>query len=623
MKLSKLAKKRIKTVLLCMIPVLIACWCLKDSVTNFLETPPLSDYSLFAEYLKEGKVDIVYYPSDNNEFRYCLFNEETAEMSVSLREDYQYPKDEYMRTYYPKDNEEFLSYLVSKDVRIEESDFEPVSVVIIDALTLLLIYVVLIMVALYFLKMSVLDRVEIEPDYSTQTKFTDVIGHEEVIDDLKFYVELLNGKIKDKTVTMPKGVLLSGPPGTGKTLLARAVAGEASCPFFSVNSSEIIDMYVGKGAKNIRYAFKTAKKNAPCVLFIDEIDAIGGSRNRTEQKSSEDRQTLNALLQEMDGFTKNNGVLVIAATNDPDYLDPALKRSGRFDREVKILPPHDINTITNLYKYYLSKKRLSDDGIDYDMISRQSSGLTGADIANICNEAGLINLASHGNGITTDIITTAIEKFIVKGSPSKKEPNRLENKIVRYHEAGHAVMNYLQGIDIQKITVIPTTSGAGGYVLTDSPINALHITKDSLEKQIRALYGGRMSEEIKFGEEYVTLGSSNDLTEASKLIKSYIMEYSYSNTYVYLDVNVFSAQATSGLLSSAKGIAERLRKETFDMLNENYFLVEALANKLVESPILSGYEVKSLLDHSRQKRLDKQARIEKHELSQKSISNKL
>lgn len=609
MRLSKHAKRNIKTLLVVILIAILGFIMLKDSITTIMEIPPMSPYSDFQESWDNGEVDIVYYPSNGNEFRYVLFDEETRSLSFEERAKIvSFDPSRYKRTYYPVESDTFLEELVESGVRIRKSDFKPTSSILFGLLIMGAVYGLLIAIVVFIFKFQFVDAINIEPDYKTKTKFSDVIGLDEVISDLRFYVNLLNGKIKDKTVTVPKGILFSGPPGTGKTLLAKAIAGEVGCPFFSVNSSEIIDMFVGKGAKNIRSVFEKARKNAPCILFLDEIDAIGGSRNRNQQQSSEDRQTLNALLQEMDGFSSKSGVFVIAATNDAEFLDPALKRSGRFDREIRIMAPTDIPTLKKLYEHYLKSKKLCNDGVDYYQLAKQSSGLTPADIANICNEAGLINIASRGHGITTDMVVEALDKFIVKGSPSKKEPVKYENKIVRYHESGHAVVNYLQGTSIQKITVVPTTSGAGGYVKTDSPINALHVTKEVMEKQIRALYGGRISEEIKFGVEKVTIGSTSDLTEASKLIKDYIRHYSYSDSYNYIDISVFTEESNTQLISTAKGIASRLAKETKEMLEENYYLVEALANKLVENPVMSGEEVRVLLDKSKAKRENKGAK---------------
>lgn len=601
-------KKKFKLIVAIAVIIFITGLVIKDTFNTYIETPELEDYSVFLEHLDNNDVDAVYY-SIGDEFRYVCFNSETKDMTIQERSKYDYKPDEYHRTYYPTGDETFKSNLVEHGIRVEKNNFEPVSWNIIKALIGALFYVVVVALLIILIGKCSPDVLDVELNAKNHVRFKDVIGLDEVIDDIKFYSRLLSGNIKDKTISVPKGLLLTGPPGTGKTLIAKALAGESGCAFFSINSSEIIDMFIGKGAKNIRTAFKTARKNAPAILFIDEIDAIGGKRGLNISQSTEDRQTLNALLQEMDGFTSNSGVFVIAATNDPDSLDSALKRAGRFDREIKIMPPIDDNVIKQLYDHYLKGKKLAY-SIDTASVVKQSRGLTGADIQAICNEAALINLARKGNGITEDMLLEALEKFIIKGNTSKRVVSSEENELIRYHESGHAVMHYLTGIDFQKITVIPTTSGAGGYVLSDLPSRLTEITKKKCESIMCISYAGRASESIKFGQDNVTLGAVQDISDVTDKIRDYVGKFGFTDNKSYLDLSKFR-DSDEMLLAMSKGVSARIYAQTEDLLKDNYYLVEALAEALIDTPTLDGKKAIAILDAAK----------EKHEAENSDTSN--
>lgn len=590
-------KKKLKVIIAIVVIVLVAVLVIKDSFKSYSEIPDLEDYSIFLDHLNNNEVDAVYY-SDGDDFRYVCFNSDTKDMTVQERSKYDYKPDEYHRAYYPIGDETFRSNLVKHGIRVEKNNFKPPALIIVKALMALLFYGVIVALLIMLINRST-TTVDIEVISKNTVRFKDVIGLDEVIDDIRFYSRLLSGNIKDKTISVPKGLLLTGPPGTGKTLIAKALAGESGCAFFSVNSSEIIDVYIGKGAKNIRTAFKTARKNAPAILFIDEIDAIGGKRGLNMTQSTEDRQTLNALLQEMDGFTSNSGVFVIAATNDPDSLDSALKRAGRFDREIKIMPPVDDNVIRQLYDHYLKGKKLAY-SIDIIPVVKQSRGLTGADIQAICNEAALINLARKGNGITEEILLEALEKFIIKGNTSKRIVSAEENELIRYHESGHAVMHYLTGIDFQKITVIPTTSGAGGYVLSDLPNRLTEITKKKCESVMCISYAGRASESIKFGQDNVTLGAVQDISDVTDKIRDYVGKFGFTDNKSYLDLSKFR-DSDEMLLAMSKGVSARIYAQTEDLLKANYYLVEALAEALIDTPTLDGKMAVAILDAAKEK----------------------
>lgn len=590
-------KKKIKIASILLIIGIITFLGVRSSILTYINTPDFEDYSVFENHLENNEVDVVYYPTSGDEFRYVLFNDETREMSIQERSKYSYPKNEYHRSYYPSDDETFKSDLVKRGVRVEQNNFKPPIVSLGVAFFGLIFYIVIVGLLVTIILKST-ESIDIEVDYKNTVRFKDVIGHDEVIDDIKFYADLLSGSIKDKTVKVPKGLLLTGPPGTGKTLIAKAIAGEVGCTFFSVNSSEIIDMFVGKGAKNIRNAFKQARKHAPAILFIDEIDAIGGKRNTTVQSTNEDRQTLNALLQEMDGFNTKSGIFVIAATNDPESLDPALKRAGRFDREIKILAPMDDNVIKDLYDHFLKGKKVAYD-LDISGIVKNSRGLTGADIQAICNEAALINLYKKADGITSAMLFEAFEKFILKGNVSKRVVGPEENKLVRYHESGHAVMHYLKGVSFQKITVIPNTSGAGGYVLQDTPYKLTEITKKTYEASMCISYAGRAAEAIKFGNENVTLGAVSDISDVTDKIRDYVGKYGFTDNKSYLDLSKFR-DSDELMLTLSKGVASRIFTETEELLRENFYLVEALAEALIEKPTIEGKDAVKLLDDAKE-----------------------
>lgn len=436
---------------------------------------------------------------------------------------------------------------------------------------------------------------------ATGVTFADVIGHDEVIEDIKGYIKLLKEgeKLKANGVNPPKGILFTGAPGTGKTLMAKAMAGEAKVPFLYLNTSSVIELFVGQGAKTIRSCFKKARELAPCIVFLDEIDAIGNKRGATHG-TSEDTQTLLALLQELDGFSTSSGVLVIAATNCPDNLDPALKRSGRFDREVVIGLPRNKTVRVQMLEHYTAKMKLAPD-CDLGTIAAQLSGMSGADIANICNEAATIAILRESEeGITLDDFSTAIDKLLLKGNKlqNKNLVNKHDQEIVAYHEAGHAVMTYLLDEPISRISTQGTTSGVGGFVMQEEKESQFH-TVTYLRNRILICYAGRCSEVIKFGDRDVTTGASNDIQQATDIIYKYLGIYGFSDKFALLDHNAL-VQAhlidKTKIYTAMSDMSCSMYSDCMAKLNENYKLVEALAVKLLDVETMTGKEVKSLLD---------------------------
>lgn len=474
--------------------------------------------------------------------------------------------------------------------------------------TLVMLYF-MVMIMSNMLKQMNGDTAKYEIDIKTGVSFKDVIGHEEVIEDIQQYIMLLKNKKdehkkdgkKELPVKPPRGVLFTGPPGTGKTLLAKAMAGEAGVPFIYLNTSNVIEMFVGVGAKTIRGCFKKAREKAPCIVFLDEIDAIGGNRGVIARSSSEDTQTLLALLQELDGFSKLDNILVIAATNKPEALDPALRRSGRFDREIQVNPPVRAETRLELLKFYLKEYDL-DETVELKSFAKQLSGMTGADIANICNEAAVINLM-HNKGDLTPLSMTdlsdALDKLLLKGNKlsDKKRVNEIDRQIVAYHEAGHAAMTYFTGGEIGRVSTHPTTSGVGGFVMHVDPDSQFR-SKEELFNKIRIAYAGRCSEIIKFGENAVTTGATNDIEQATKLLESMYLKYGFSDSLGLLDYQdliqnkLVSAQAVYLDLREA---ADQLTQETIDVLRDRYDCVEALAEQLLIHETLDGEEAERII----------------------------
>lgn len=469
-------------------------------------------------------------------------------------------------------------------------------------ITLILPVALLIFLYIYYSKVGMTggNAVTASGEAASSVHFTDVIGQDEVIDDLNQYITILKNSesLKAQKIKQPKGLLFTGPPGTGKTLIAKALAGEAKVPFLYANSSSMINKFVGVGASNIRKLFKQARQCAPCILFLDELDAIGGTRGAQSVRSSEDNQTLLALLQEMDGFASVNGVLIIGATNCPETLDVALCRAGRFDREIKINPPRNRAVRKQLFEHYTKSYTLAND-VDLTSLAGQTHGLTGADIAFICNEAAVIAAARDSSNVIleSDDFIQALDKFMLKGNRSKIAISEHDKIVTAYHEAGHAVMAYLSGETISRVTIQSMTSGVGGYVMREESDQMLQ-TKEQLIHQILICYAGRCSEEIKFGKDKITTGASSDIKMATKHIIDLLASFGYDDSFGLLDYSTLTeARLSDGTKMTNR--ASELARECYDKcrqtLSNNYAMVTRIAEKLLAVNDLSGDEVKQLL----------------------------
>ena len=572
-----------------------------DTMSFNNNKPKEVTYNEFKKLVKEHKVDTVYYEASTEEMRFTLYNKHTKGKTKKDIEDekYTYPKEDWRLTQYPA-GETFREDMLKAGVNLEFRTFEPVTVKILSTL-LTLFFPILFLVLLWniFSLQFMKGGKSYELTTNIDTRFSDVIGHDEVIKDLKFLVKLMREpeKYSDEDVNIPRGVLFSGEPGTGKTLLARAIAGESNVPFYYVNASNFIEIYAGTGAKRVRALFKQAKKTQPCIIFIDEIDAIGCQRGKVHG-TSEDTQTLNALLQEMDGFDKDLKILIIGATNNAERLDKALVRSGRFDRQIIISPPANADERIELLKYFLRNKKL-DESVDLEVLSKQMIGYTGADINSVVNEAELIRLSNEQEFITMDALEEAFDKKIMKGNRKKDARRDRDLNIVAYHEAGHAVVSYLLDMEIARATIIQTTSGIGGAVIHQESDNLLK-TKEDYENRVKVCYGGRASEEIKFNQ--ITTGASSDITQATRVLDEYINRLGFDKEFGLIDMSVLNEDKVTvedKSIETIKGYSVKLYKDTVELLKNNYNLVELIAKELLDKETISGVAIKELLDSNK------------------------
>ena len=451
---------------------------------------------------------------------------------------------------------------------------------------------------------------------STGIKFSDVAGEDEAKDLLTEIVDYLHNpqKYREIGASMPKGALLVGPPGTGKTLLAKAVAGEAEVPFFSISGSEFVEMFVGMGAAKVRDLFKQANEKAPCIVFIDEIDTIGKKRDGAGFTGGNDEreQTLNQLLTEMDGFGGNNGVIILAATNRPESLDPALTRPGRFDRRVPVELP-DLEGREAILKVHAKKVQLSDD-VDFHTIARMASGASGAELANIVNEAALRAVRDNREVVTEADLEESIEVVIAGYQKKNAVLSDQEKKVVAYHEIGHALVAAMQmhSAPVQKITIIPRTSGALGYTMQVEQGDKYLLTKKELENKIATFTGGRAAEEVVFGE--VTTGASNDIEQATKIARSMITRYGMSDDFDMVAMETVTNQYLGGDASLAcsadtqkeidRQVVELVKREhekAKKILLDNRQKLDELSNYLYEKETITGDEFMAILNGSETK----------------------
>ena len=442
--------------------------------------------------------------------------------------------------------------------------------------------------------------------------FSDVAGEDEAKENLTEVVNYLHdpSKYQEIGASMPKGILLVGPPGTGKTMLAKAVAGEANVPFFSMSGSEFVEMFVGMGASKVRDLFKQAKEKAPCIVFIDEIDAIGQKRSGGQYGGNDEReQTLNQLLTEMDGFEGNNGVIILAATNRPESLDPALTRPGRFDRRVPVELP-DLKGREAILQVHAKKIKIAED-VDFNKVARMASGASGAELANIVNEAALRAVRDGRRFATQADLEESIEVVIAGYQKKNAIMTDEEKKIVAYHEIGHALVAAKQtnSAPVQKITIVPRTSGALGYTMQVEEGNHYLMSKAEMENKIATLTGGRAAEEVVFHS--VTTGASNDIEQATKLARAMITRYGMSDDFDMVALETVTNQYLGGDASLAcsaetqtkidQRVVELVKKQhekAVNILTENRAKLDELARHLYEKETITGEEFMHILNEA-------------------------
>jgi cell division protease FtsH len=454
-------------------------------------------------------------------------------------------------------------------------------------------------------------RARLHTDERRRVTFADVAGADEAKEELVEVVEFLKQpkKFNDLGAKIPKGVLLFGPPGTGKTLLARAVAGEAEVPFFSISGSDFVEMFVGVGASRVRDLFEQAKKNAPCIVFIDEIDAVGRQRGAGLGGGHDEReQTLNQLLVEMDGFAPNESIIIVAATNRPDILDPALLRPGRFDRQVTVDRP-DVVGRNEILKVHIKGKPLADD-VDIDVLARRTPGFTGADLANLINEAALLAARFNKKAIGMSELENAIERVIAGPEKKSKVISENEKRLVSFHEAGHALVGYLlpNTDPVHKVSIIPR-GRAGGYTLLLPKEDRYYATKSQLLDQVTMLLGGRVAEALALKE--ISTGAQNDLERATGLVRKMICEFGMSDvlgplTFGHRSDQVFMGRDFSRDRNYSEEVAKEIDQEVKNLMNQSYEKAKAvleqnwsklnlIAETLMEKETLEACEFEKLM----------------------------
>lgn len=580
-KKKKFNKKVLILLVFCIVSIVTLVSGIHDLYV-YTNLPENVDYNTFMEYVNKNEIHHMKY-LNSNEYLYSLNDEKISFLNLD--------KTNRLSV---KLTDETIDILQSHNVKIDDN----ITYIFLEVIKFELnafIMIIVILLYRYMLPMMVgivSSNVCKEIEKDTNISFEDIIGHDEILLDIKDVLDVMkNGsKYYNMDVRIPKGLLLIGPPGTGKTMIAKALAKEANCSFYRVNCSAIIDKYVGQGSSNIRNIFKMAKKNAPCVLFFDEIDAIGG--NRSNMEMTEYKQTLNELLTQMDGFDTKSGVYLIAATNNYEALDSALTRTGRFDRIVQINPPKDVKTRSLMLQHYLG------DGakyIDCDYLAKQMTGLTGSDISVLVNEAKLIAIRNNDSKLNINYLEEALDKLIMHGNRTRTEYDN-DMKIVSIHETGHALSFYINNINISRISIIPNTSGVGGMVVGEE-IESNLFTKDYIRKQIKSLYAGRIAEALLLGEDNITIGASNDFEKATQLIHDYIGKYNFVDNLgkiVYMKEDKLNSQNYEELCIN---LSNQLYSESYQELKSNILILENLSKIVYEKETMDGSEFKHLVEN--------------------------
>lgn len=553
--------------------------------------PTRVTFNQFNEMLVNGDIDTVFIDTQEANIKFRVYTEETRGLTPTQRGQLPVVLGNMYITDYLNNNEMLTQLIVESGAILEYRSFGASSTMLAVLQMVLGIGINLGFLYMVYRLMkkqtnfSSGQKAQMVSEQVSNIHFSDIIGQDEVIDDIKHVIKVMQDKDKyaQFNVRLTKGILLIGPPGTGKTMIAKALANEAHMNFFSVNSSALIDRFVGMGAKNIRETFEEAKKHTPCIIFLDEIDAIGGSR-QSGIDNSEHRQTLNALLQELDGFNGSENILVIGATNCYEYLDKALVRAGRFDRKIIINPPRDSDTRLALLKHYLGDSIT--DEVNLDVVAKQLAGFTGADIDQVSNEAKLICIQKGEARVTQDIIDEAIEKALFNGNRTKTKYVDDLN-IVAHHECGHALSLLLNGLPVARISVVPNTSGVGGMVLQQEG-DTLFYKKNDIRCRVKSMYSGRIAEELVFGAENITSGASSDLKQANNMLDNYINDFAFDSEYGLIPLAEEKAQ------DKKRELAQELYNEAREEIRDNLDILKSMAVVVLENETMDGESLTDL-----------------------------
>lgn len=564
---------------------------------------------LFAFFIV-SKIEVFFKTDPVEEVSYNQFEEmvekgELQEVTINFL-DAKFSFTDKKGNLYTTDNprsETFKTYLLKNDIKVvEKTSSSPVWTSLLSTVLSLALWIGVFAFLFRgtFKSMTPIQNEATKKVVTSNVKFADIAANYESKRDMANLVRFLKNPQKyiEAGATMPKGVIFYGPPGTGKTLMAKAIAGEAGVPFFSMSGSDFVEMYVGVGAKRVRELFKEAKKNAPCVIFIDEIDAVGGKRG-TVNSHSEREQTINALLNEIDGFSGSEGILVIAATNRVEMLDDALIRPGRFDRHIAIELP-DYKGRLEILNLYAKNKKISDD-VDLEQLAKTTIGFAGSDLKTLLNEATIIAVDNGRECITSEDIDKAFYQMIMQGQvkESRDDRKREEVELVAWHEAGHTVAaKLLTKRSVPKVTIIPSTSGAGGVTFITPDKMGLH-SKQDLINDIKINYAGRIAEFLLLGdEEKITTGASSDIKQATKSIRAMIESYGMTESFGLLNLRDFEYVDNKLIVEEAKKMSKSIYQETLDLLTDNKHLIQAVAEALIEKETIEEEELDDILKSS-------------------------
>lgn len=560
-----------------------------------LENAEETTYIKFLEDLNTGAVDTVYYSQTNERMVYTLWTTDSKHADEVDDDTFVYGMPETRVTLYPA-GEGFRKEVLlagSSLILINETSSRDTIVWLVSGLLPVILTAGLLIWWIKKMGSPINELKSSEVLQTSDTKLDDIIGLDEAKDELKIIISLIKNTIEgnDLGAKIPHGILLSGPPGVGKTMIAKAVSNAAGVPFISMSGSDFQEIYVGTGAKHVRELFSLARKNAPCIIFIDEFDAIGTSRE-SASVHSEDRRTINALLKEMDGFKSLDQVFVIAATNHPETLDPAIVRSGRFDREITIRPPASWHVRKELFKHYLKDKKIAED-VNIDSLAKTLSGFTGADIAYVCNEACLVALAQNKKFIDDLCLTTAVDKKIFKGPYAKENVYEQDRVTVAYHEAGHAICRLLLGEEVSRASIKATTSGVGGAVFGADKLSQF-TTKTDVLNMVKIAYAGRVAEELFMKD--ITIGAGNDIEKAGNLLQHYVATHGFDEEVGLVPVNGMGEYYKKLCEERVLELSKSLHNEVRKLLSSNTELIDKLAKKLLELETMSGKEISEFLE---------------------------